>query len=913
MSAQRPDPDALLSRLRVSEALQSRARLKIFFGAAAGVGKTYAMLVEGRERAAAGVNVMVGVIETHGRAETAAMQRGFEVLPPATREHRGVALAEFDLDAALLRRPALILLDELAHTNAPGSRHIKRWQDVEELLAAGIDVYSTLNVQHVESLNDLVARITGVRVRETVPDSILDRADEIEIVDLPPDDLLQRLREGKVYPREHVERALEGFFRKGNLIALRELALRRTADRVDAQMESYRASEGLAGAWTLGGRILLGIGSVEHGPALIRAGRRMADSLKAEWIVAHVESPGRIHSEAERAHLADVLAFAEELGAETVVLTGARPADELLALARERHIARVLVGKPTRPRLIASVFGSIVDTLIRDGGAVDVHILQGEGEKPAPRTASPEAHAPSVHWRGYGNALLVVGLCTFADALLQKHLDQPNLIMIYLLGVMTIAVRESRGPAVLTSLLSVAAFDYFFVPPFFTFAVSDTQYVLTFGVMLTSALLLSGLALELRQQTVSARARERRSTALHRLSSELAGLRNRRDVLQAALQTLRQSSGGGFAVYLPDADGRLAVAERTGTPAADLEHERGVAQWVMLNQRAAGRGMSTLPAASATCLPLLGARGPVGVLAHWADGVPAATSVEELRLLETFANQLALALERAGLAEEAEAARLQIESDRVRSTLLASVSHDLRTPLAGITGAATSLLDPAHPLPEGVRAELLRSIADEAQRLHRLVADLLDMTRVESGALQLRRDWHPLDELVGAALARLRDRLKARPLRVDLPQGLTLVHVDDVLFEQALFNLLDNALKHTPEGTPIDVIALSQAQGVTIEIADRGPGLPPGEELRVFEKFHRVERPLDAANGATARVPGSGLGLAIVRGIVEAHGGSITASPRADGGERFVMHLPFAGPAPVIEQDEPEDHSEVPS
>ena len=514
----RPDPDALLERIRTEESGTRRARLKIFFGASAGVGKTYAMLVEAHERRRADADVVVGLVETHGRRETEALLDGLELLPRRTFDHRGAQLAEFDLDAALARHPALLLLDELAHTNVPSSRHRRRWQDVEELLDAGIDVYTTLNVQHVESLIDVVAQITGVTVRETVPDSILERADEIELVDLPPDDLLQRLREGKVYRPQQAERALEHFFRKGNLIALRELALRQTAQRVDAQMESYRRAEGIADPWAVRERILVCIGDPESGLRLVRSARRMATALKAEWIVLHVETPGQVRQgAATHDHLVDLMGLAEELGAEPVVLTGLRVSDEILAFARARNVSRIVVGKPTRPRWREWWSGALVSTLLRDSGDMDLYVLRGD-EIGDGAPSAPRQPARQPRWRGYAGALPVVALCTLVSWAMCRGFELSNLSMIYLLGVVVVAMAFGRGPAILAAFLSVAVFDFMFVPPRFTLAVSDTQYVVTFAVMLAVAVVIGTLTARMREQSEASRQRERRTAALFQLS-----------------------------------------------------------------------------------------------------------------------------------------------------------------------------------------------------------------------------------------------------------------------------------------------------------------------------------------------------------------------------------------------------------
>ena len=892
----RPSPDELLARLRSEEEHAARAKLKIFFGASAGVGKTYAMLVEAHERRRAGVDVVVGLAETHGRTETAVLLEGLEILPRRSLEYRGAMLPEFDLDGALARRPRLLLLDELAHTNVPGSRHRRRWQDVEELLAAGIDVYTTLNVQHVESLYDVVAQVTGIRQRETVPDSILDRADEMELVDLPPDDLLQRLREGKVYFPEQADRASEGFFRKGNLIALRELALRQVAARVDAQMEHYRRTKGIARPWAVGGRLIVGIGEPTKAPRLIRAARRLAESLKAEWVAVHVERPGKPASPAVRDHLVDVLGFAEELGAETAMLLGPRISDELIAYARRRNAARVVVGKPSRPRWAEAIFGSLVNALVRDSGEIDVLVISAEREEAEVRRTAATPR-PVWRWGEYGRSLLVVLACTGVAALMHTRFERANLVMVYLVGVMWVAVSLGRGPAALASVLSVAAFDFFFVPPNWTFAVSDTQYLVTFAVMLLAAMLIGTLASRLQAQVQAARVDEHRSDALTRLSGELVALQDRDRIVSAALRHLEDVFESRVAVLLPDDHGRLAVAAGDATLLGADGRERGVAQWAFDAGQSAGLGTDTLPGSRCLHLPFKGSSHELGVIAILPADVRRLMSPDAFRLLEAFANHTALALERAALAEQAERARVQSETERLRSGLLSSVSHDLRTPLAVITGAATTLLEAGPSLPESERRGMLKSVAEEAGRLNRLVGNLLAMTRLEAGALEVRRSWHSLEEIVGAALHRIEPLMGERPVTVRIEPHLPLVPVDDVLLEQVVFNLVENALKHAPSPAPIEIEARTVGDQVEVTIADLGPGLPPGAEEQVFEKFYRG----DAAH----RTGGVGLGLAICRGIVEAHGGRLRAANRAGGGAAFVFTLPVGPEVPQVEPEPP--------
>ncbi len=899
MHDSRPDPDALLAHVRAGDGQAHRAQLKIFLGSCAGVGKTYAMLVEAHERRRAGIDVAIGVVETHGRSETQALTEGLELLPARTVEHRGVQVRDFNLDAALVRRPGLLVLDELAHTNAPGSRHRKRWQDVEELLAAGVDVHTTLNVQHVESLIDIVAQVTGVNVRETVPDSILDRANEIELVDLPPDDLLQRLREGKVYVPEQAGRAAQNFFRMGNLIALRELALRQTAQRVDAQMESYRRAAGIAELWAVRERVLVCIGEADRGLQLVRGARRIATALKAEWIVVHVETPGQVReSHAQRDALVDVMGLAEELGAETVMLTGLRVADELLHFARERHVSRIVLGKPRLP-WGAWLPGSLVQRLMSAAGEVDVLVLAVRaGLVAPPRPAAPRG---PVDWRSYAGTLPVIGGCTLLAFLMSGVFELANLVMIYLLGVTVVAVAFGRGPAILTAVLSVALFDFCFVPPRFQLNVAGTQYLVTFAVMLVVAVVIGTLTARTRDQARAARARERRTAALFHLSQEFAVARTVPRLVEVAIARVRDVSGARVALLLPGEHGVLAAAGGDSDLFAPADHEMGVAQWALDNAEPAGLGTDTLPASRALHLPLVASGIALGVLSlEPGEGAPL-TDPDRMRLVQTFANQTAVALERAQLAGRAEAARVDAEAERARNALLSSVSHDLRTPLAVITGAATGLRDAGEAMPAETRRELADTIADEAMRLNRLVGELLDMTRLESGALVVRREWHSIPEIVGGVLERLERAAPGRHVALRAAAHLPLGCVDEVLVGQAVNNLVENALQLTDSAMPVEVAVGRDADAIVIDVLDRGPGLAPGEETRVFEKFYRGQGRRDRH--------GAGLGLTIARGIVEAHDGQLTASSRPGGGATFRIRLPIGGEPPPInrEADDRED------
>ncbi len=890
MSEARPDPEQLLRRIQRDDAKGRHGRLKVFFGAAPGVGKTYAMLEAARVKRSAGVDVTVGWLDTHGRSDTDALARGFERLPAHQLDYRGVRLTEFDIDGALARKPALLLVDELAHSNAPGSRHPKRWQDVVELLEAGIDVWTTLNVQHLESVNDLVSRITGVVVRETLPDRVLDEADEVEFVDLPPEELLRRLAEGKVYLPDQAERAVHQFFRKGNLTALRELALRRTAEHVDSAVQDYRRDHAIETTWPVAERVLVCIRPNPDSVRLVRGARRLASRLRAEWIVAWVESPGQpALSEAERHHLASAFALAEQLGAETATISGLSVSEAILRFANERNVSKLVVGKPAHPRWRDRLRGSLVDDIVRASGDLDVFVISGEAG--AATAVGARAGQPRT-LRGYAWALAAVAVASLASALMADRFERLNLVMVYLLAVVFVATRYGRGPSVFTAFASVAVFDFFFVPPHLTFAVSDTQYVITFAVMLVVGLLVSTLAARVRESAELAIQREQRTQALYAFSRELSAPREALDVARAGARQVASLLGAQAAVFLRSEAGPLEpLADALPAFVAD-PHEQAVAQWAFDHRRSAGTGTDTLPGAAALYEPLLGTSDCLGVLGVALPPSLRPPSGEQRELLATLARLIAVPLERARIAGEVERAQLAAEGERLRSTLLSSVSHDLRTPLAAITGAASGLVEqppPAAPLAH----ELASTVLEEAERLNRLVGNLLDMTRLESGTLQPRREWHSLEELVGSAVARVERYAGGRRLQASVAPDVPLVLLDAVLVEQALVNLLENAIRHAERATTIGVAVRRDEAQVVVEVDDDGAGFPEAEAERLFDKFHR------AAGG-----PGSGLGLAIVRAIATAHGGSVRAENLSPHGARFSLSLPLVAtppPAPVEE------------
>jgi two-component system, OmpR family, sensor histidine kinase KdpD len=892
MNDKRPNPDELLARVQMEAAQEKRGKLKIFFGACPGVGKTFAMLEAAQAKKKEGVNVVVGLLETHGRKETAALLEGLEILPPLEVEYRGTKLKEFDIDGALKRKPGLLLVDELAHTNAEGCRHLKRWQDVQELLDLGTSVYSTLNVQHLESINDIVAQVTGVVVRETLPDKVLQMADDVELIDLPPDDLLKRLQEGKVYLPDAALRASHNFFRKGNLIALREMALRTVADRVGDQVQDYRRDKAITQTWATTDRILVCVSASPSSANLVRAAHRMAKSLRAGWIALYVETPSQTRlSEAARSQAIQHLRLAEQLGAETATVSGENFAEEVMDYARERNVTKIFIGKPPRYSWRSLLKRSPVDELLRVSGDIDVYATQGENADPREkRRTKAGLMKRAFDWKGYGWALLTVALSTAVAFILYPGVDLANLIMVYLLGILAVSYRQNLGPSTLASFLSVIAFDFFFVPPRFSFAVTDTQYIFMFLVMLLVGLSISNLTVRMRNQARLTRLRERRTNALYSLSKELASTWGTAQLLDIAVKHISEVFESSVIAFLPDENGRLQVQCGAVEDFNLNAKEMGVAHWAYDLGQMAGRGTDTLPGTEALYLPLLASGEPVGALGVKPSNPDKLLIPEQLHLLEAFAHQTALAVAADKLLQKQQHTQMEVEAEKLRSSLLSSVSHDLRTPLAAITGSTSSLLKNGDNLPSNTRRDLLENIHDEADRLERLVNNLLEMTKLESGAIQLKKELHIPGEVIGSAIARVEGKLGGRSLATHIPNDLPLVPMDALLIEQVLVNLLDNTLKYTPEGTPIEITAKAQEGGLVVEVADKGPGMPEEDLPRLFEKFYRGPQ--------KEHKSGAGLGLSICKGIIDIHGGAITAQNRPGGGAVFRFTIPLeANPA----------------
>lgn len=881
----RPDPDALLARVQQAEARARRGSLKIFFGASAGVGKTYAMLAAARTAYAQGTPVTIGVVETHGRSDTEALARDLPRLPLKAVPYRGHQLYEFDLDAALAfgaqHGQALVLLDELAHSNVAGSRHPKRWQDAEELLAAGVDVWSTMNVQHLESLNDIVNGITGIRVWETVPDRLFDEADEVVVVDLPPDELLERLKAGKVYlPRDgdnRAERAAANFFRKGNLLALRELALRRTADRVDDEMRAYRQGSADKPVWPNREALLAAVGPDAQAEKVVRSTARMAAQIDVPWHAVHVETPGHPLGEAAQR----TLRLAESLGATTATLSAPDTATALVRYAREHNLVRLVLGRRARrwpwPRGVADRIATQAD---------DLDLVQvGQPANAEARQATAPPERMEGRWRGYLWAAAVCGATALLATPLLGLLELSNIVMLFLLAVVGVGLVFGRGPAVLAAFLGVGLFDLFFVPPRFTFAVSDVQYLVTFGVMLVVALVVGQLTAGLKRQAEAATQREHRVRSLYDMSRDLSAALLNTQVAEIGARFLTGEFSARSALLVADENDRLNTM-----PGATAPVDTAVAQWAFDRGEEAGRGTDSLPASACLVLPLKAPMRVRGVLVIEPPG-PRPWSIEQRRLLQTCASLLAISLERIHYIEVAQSSTVQIESERLRNSLLSAISHDLRTPLTSMVGLADALELTPPGLSEAQR-EVASAMRQSAQRMSALVNNLLDMARLQAGAVQLNRAWQPLEEVAGSALAACGNLLAGRELRVDLPDGLPLLHLDAVLIERVLVNLLENAGKYTPAGSTIHLFARLHNDTVVLTLDDHGPGLPRGREERVFEKFERGQR--------ESALPGVGLGLAICRAIVEAHGGAIEGYNReSEGvvqGARFVITLPCGTP-----------------
>jgi two-component system sensor histidine kinase KdpD len=886
---QRPSPEALLETARREEG--GGGRLKIFLGAAPGVGKTYEMLQSAHAKLKAGIDVVVGVVETHGRLETQALLHGLDVLPRKHLTYKGQILDEMDLDALLARRPKIAIVDELAHTNVPGSRHPKRYLDIEELLDHGIDVYTAVNIQHIESLNDVVAQITRVRVRETVPDSIINRADDIELVDLTPNDLIQRLKEGKVYVPKQAERALDHYFSAGNLTALRELALRRTAERVDEQLLNHMQANAISGPWAAGERILVCVSEDPTAAGLVRYTKRLADRLHAPWTAIYIESRRSLQlGDRERDRLAATLRLAETLGAEVLTIPAVerRIADDILGFARANNVTQIITGKSTRSWWFELMRGSVVHDLVRRAGHIGVHIIAGEKithESGLAATVQTAPRSGQFDPASYAMSLLFVVAGLGAGLLVLPFFGVENVDLVFLTAVVSVAVRYGLWPSMLASVAASLCYNFFFLPPTYTFTITEPTNIAAFFFFMLIAIVVSNVAARVRTQAVAATDRARTTEYLYSFSRKLAGTATLDDVLWATAYQTALMLKVRVVILLPE-DGLLTV--KSGYPPEDEldQADLAAANWTWSNDRPAGRGSDTLPGAKRLFLPMRTGRGPIGVVGIDDDRSGPILTPDQTRLLDALMDQGALAIERVRLAEDIDQVKRTVETDRLRSALLTSISHDLKTPLSSVLGSASALRDFATRLSEVEKGDLLATIIDESERLNRFIANLLDMTKLESGAVVPNSARHDLGEVVGSALRRAGKILAQHCVELELQPDLPMLELDAVLFEQVLFNLLDNAAKYAPDGSTVRVQGWREASRVCLQVLDEGDGIPANDMENIFDKFYRAQK------GDHVRA-GTGLGLAISRGFVEAMHGTILAANRTDrSGAVLTIKLP---------------------
>jgi two-component system sensor histidine kinase KdpD len=893
---QRPSPEALLEAARREHG--GVGRLKIFVGAAPGVGKTYEMLQSAHAKLKAGADIVVGVVETHGRVETEALLQGLEVIPRKRIEYRDQVLEEMDLDAVIARRPQIALVDELAHTNVAGSRHPKRYLDVEELLSRGIDVYTAVNIQHIESLNDVVAQITHVRVRETVPDSVFDRADAIELIDLTPDDLIQRLKEGKVYVSKQAERALEHYFSPGNLTALRELALRRTADRVDEQLLNHMQANAIAGPWAAGERILVCVSEDPRAAGLVRYTKRMADRVHAPWTAISIETRRSLQlTDEQRDRLADTLRLAEALGAEALTIPGVerRIADDIIKFAQANNVTHIIIGKSARSRWFETIYGSVVHDLVRRSGNISVNVIAGEeptgpATKSTVQTVQTAARVEPFNPRPYLMALVNTAIGLACAVLIKPRFGIENVDLVFLTAVVVVAVRYGLWPSLLASVVASLCYNFFFLPPIYTFTITDPTNIAAFFFFMLIAILVSNVAGRVRTQADTAIGRIRSTEQLYAFSRKLAGTASLDDVLWATAYQTALMLKVRVVLLLPE-DGALAV--KTGYPPEDEldKADLAAANWAWSNDRVAGRGSDTLPGAKRLFLPMRTGRGSIGVIGIDNDRTGPLLTPDQRRLLDALMDQGALAIERVLLVEDMDRVKRTVESDRLRSALLTSISHDLKTPLASVLGAASTMRDVADGLSDQQKRDLLATVIDESERLNRFIANLLDMTKLESGAIVPNTALHDIGEVVGSALRRASKILAGHKVSLELEAELPMLQLDAVLFEQVLFNLLDNAAKYSPVDTTISIRSWRERNQVLLQVADEGEGIPAAELESIFDKFYRAQK------GDHVR-PGTGLGLAISRGFIEAMQGLIFAANRSDrAGAVLTIQLPIPAAA----------------
>ncbi len=908
----RPDPEELLQQIHK----EHQGKLTIFLGAAAGVGKTYTMLEAAHDRLAEGVRVAIGWVETHGRAETEKLVTGLPRIAPAVLEYRGKKLTEMGIDAILEQKPKLVLVDELAHTNVKGSRHVRRFQDVEELLNAGIDVYTTLNIQHIESLNDVVAQITGVIVRETVPDSFVEQADNIQLIDIPPEDLIKRLKDGKVYIAGQAQQALKSFFRPGNINALRELALRFTASRVDQDMAEYMRQNHIDGPWPAAGRVMVCVSASPFSAQLIRAAQRLAKGLRADFLAVYVDTLSRRFpmGEKERDRVWHNLHLAEELGGKIVTVAGNDIVEEMMNVARNENVTAVVIGKPRHSRLREFWQGSLVNKLLRQSEGINVYVIQSKAEAETHSAISTARNdVPPIAWLPIAGGLVMTSAVTAISWVGREQLEQVNIALLYLLPILFTAVRWGRWPSYMTALASVLAFDFLFTPPVLTFSVSDVRYLWSFIIFLVISFVVGGRTEMLKKEVRLTRQRETSVRTLYDFSSQIAAII---DVNQIAWTFARHTGaalGRNTVLLLPEEQGGLKVEARyeasipegRGGQAELPAAEHAVANWVWINGQVAGRSTETLPGADFLFVPLTVDRRTVGVF-----GIELGQqkmTQEERQLIYAWAGLAAIAVERGKLTEAARQAALLKESDQLRTALFNSVSHELRTPLAEISAAIATLLDSSTQYSAEIRQELLETVKNSATRMERVVANLLDAARLESGMLQLKIDWCDVEDIVGTAIRRMGETTRNHILKTRVAPDLPLLRADCVLLEHVVVNLLDNASKYSPPGTELTIAAEQNGPEIFISVEDRGCGIPLQDLARIFDKFYRA--PQQAVQAA-----GTGLGLSICKSIIEAHQGRIWAKNNPGRGAIFVFAVPVPanGSRSAIKESEWDDGKGTP-
>lgn len=882
MSSDRPDPEELLQRVQVQEFQAAHGKLKIYLGAAPGVGKTYTMLQDAQEKLKQGLDVVVGVVESHGRKEIEALLQNFEILPRADIDYRGKVYKEFDLDAALKRNPGLILIDEMAHTNVPGLRHEKRWQDIKEILDRGMDVYTTLNVQHIESLNDIIKQIVGISVKETVPDSMLEMAETIEVVDLPPDDLLKRLQEGKVYFPQQAELAKDSFFRKGNLIALRELALRITAERVGTEVLLYRQDQGIKRVWPTREKILVCVGHSTESTKLIRAARRMAANSQADWIAVHVDAPKLRLSEEDRVRAIQNLSLAERLGAETRILTGFDVIKEIMTFAREKNITQIVVGKEVRTRWKNLFYLNLADEIVRNSGEIDVYIITSD--KPHAKQVKSVTSQRNTPWKTYGFAIGIVAIITLFNFIIHPYMYDTNLIMTYMFGIVLVALFGQAGPATLASTLSVLAYDFFFIPPFYSLAVSDLQYFFTLVVMFVVTQMISNLTILTRRQANAARIAEKRAGALYTLSHQLASIRGLDKLLDIATRYIAEMFNSEVVILFPEE--KFIVAHSNGEKNITLnEKEQAVARWVYDLGQNAGLGTNTLPSSDALYIPLLASKDTIGVMRILPRHSRQLFTPEQLHLLEACAKQIALSIEVDRLQDQRKESELEFETERVRNSLLQSISHDLRVSLIVVVEAVSVLMDERQELDAKAVKKLADSIYLESEQLSRLINNLLQIAHLETASVELHKDYYSMSDIIDFVIKISSKKIGKKKIHLNVPPDLPQILLDDTMIQEVLINLIDNAIKFSPTDTPIIISALIITDKIKVSVEDKGVGIAPDDINRLFDKFYRGRM------GTPQR--GVGLGLTICRIVIEAHGGEIWAENCQDAGAVFHFTLPI--------------------